>query len=73
MDQLNPAGLISVRATLPIYLIDLLQRRAVLFTDEGEKMCPPNKIVQNVFDIKTLLQIFMNTVFKLYFKTIIIK
>ena len=31
MDKLNPAGLISVRATLPIYLIDQvssLQRRA---------------------------------------------
>ena len=31
VDQLNPAGLISVRATLPIYLIDQvssLQRRA---------------------------------------------
>ena len=39
----------------------------------GEIFSPPNKIVQNVFDTKTLLYIFMNTVLKLYFKTIIIK
>ena len=42
--------------------------RAGLITEEGENICSPNKIVQ-----KTLLQMFMNTVLKLYFKTIIIK
>ena len=47
--------------------------RAGLFTEEGENICPPNEIAQNIFDIKTLLYIFINTVLKLYFKTIIMK
>ena len=29
--------------------------RAGLFTEEGENIYSPNKIVQNVFDTKTLL------------------
>ena len=40
------------------------KRRAGLITEEGKNICPPNKIVQKVFDIKTLLQMFMNTVLK---------
>ena len=47
--------------------------RVGLITEEGKNICPPNKIVQNVFDIQTLLQMSMNTVLKLCFKTIIIK
>ena len=31
------------------------ESRAGLFSEEGENICPPNNIVQNVFDIKTLL------------------
>ena len=31
------------------------ESRAGLFTEEGGNICPPNKIAQNVFDIKTLL------------------
>ena len=29
--------------------------RASLFTEEGGNICPPNKIDQNVFDVKTFL------------------
>ena len=45
--------------------------RTGLYTEEGKNIYPPNKIVQNVFDTRTLLEIFMNTVLKLYFETII--
>ena len=29
--------------------------RAGLFTEEGENICPPNEIAQNIFDIKNIV------------------
>ena len=48
VDKLNPAGLISVRATLPIYLIDqasILQRRAERRNGEFKKIMKTRNII----------------------------
>ena len=51
MDKLNPAGLISVRATLPIYLIDQvssLQRRAERRNGKFKKIMKTRNILISI-------------------------